>query len=76
MVVSLSSYRSYKSRKKHLESFSSPPKSALINSTSDKGDITLEGKTTPPDNSPSNSNRLAVGGNITNNTSLSQLDML
>ncbi len=63
--------------KKYLEGRLSPSKSTLTNTISkqsDSGELTIEIKTTPPDNTLSN--RLTVGGNITNNTSLSQLDKL
>ena len=64
--------------KKCQDGRSSPSKSTLSNSyfkQSDNVELTLEVKTTPPDGS-GNASRLTVGGNITNNTSLSQLDKL
>lgn len=76
-------FRSYRMTKKCHEGRQSPSKSALTNSfkpttTANTLELTFDVKTPPNDSNTASftSDRLTVGGNITNNSSLSQLDKL
>lgn len=67
--------------KKYQEGRLSPSKSTLSNSLfkqSNTLELKFDVKTPPPDNNTASfmTDRLTVGGNITNNSSLSQLDKL